>query len=328
MSAVDRIAEAFLLQATGCERLGSPATAALLRQLTEDLRKAGPVLAIVEDFEDDPVEAALSLRLVGGLRYLALAGERTPERRLDKHVAFLREFVRRPVQTNEVGRSLPLLGGFLVAAARFALPLRLLEIGSSAGLNLLWDRYHHAFGDATWGAAESPVRLEAQWKGELPPLSAPVEIAERRGCDTAPIDLYTEEGCRRAECYIWPDQTARFARFRAAVEVAREERVRVETADAGDWLETRLETPTPGALTVVFHSIVRQYLSPGSRAAVEAALDAAGKCATPNAPLAHLAMEPETPEARPDLRLTLWPGGETRRLAWCHPHGAKVEWLH
>jgi hypothetical protein len=100
----------------------------------------------------------------------------------------------------------------------------------------------------------------------------------------------------------------------------------VEAADAATWTLARA-APRTGIATVVFHSIFWQYLPPRTRAALRAALKTHGAAATPDAPLAWLRMEPPDGQAMPiELRLTLWPGGEERRLAIVHAHGADIAW--
>ncbi len=224
-----------------------------------------------------------------------------------------------------------LLGGFATAQAHHPLPLRLLEIGASAGLNLLWDSYAYALDLDTgetlqWGVDTSPLRLSAAWKGTPPPLPAAFDVSARAGCDLNAVDLSQPEDYRRALSYIWPDQFDRVERFKAAARLVRERAIRVDSADAGDWLNEHLNDNVPGVLSVVFHSYVWPYFSADTAAAVIRALDAAGARATADAPLAWLRMEPADSESRPALLLTLWPGGETRRLAWCHPHGLKARW--
>ena len=124
----------------------------------------------------------------------------------------LRELVEQPVQTNEVGRCAALLPGFLEVARETGLPLRLLEVGASAGLILRWDAYRYEAEGFAWGSADSPLRIGFELeRGELPEAT-PVEVAERRGCDASPIDLSGEEGRLTLLSYIWPDQVARLER--------------------------------------------------------------------------------------------------------------------
>jgi hypothetical protein len=234
------------------------------------------------------------------------------------------------VQTNEVGRSAVLYGGLLVVAAETRKPLRLLEVGASGGLNLRVDRFRYEVGGKILGDAASPVRLVEPWQGRPPaPLSSDVQIVERRGCDPEPIDPGTTEGRLTLMSYVWPDQTERFERLRAAFEVADRVPATVDRAGVGTWLHPKLARRTPGVTTVVWHSVVWQYVPDDERAAMTQALAEAAAAATPDAPLAHLRAEPRRQSDRQirfELRLTLWPGGEERLLAFAQGHGPPVEW--
>jgi len=229
------------------------------------------------------------------------------------------------VQTNEVGRCAGLLFGFIAVAAETALPLRLLEVGASAGLNLHWDRYHYEANGFSWGPVASAVQLGFELKGKAPPAPPRIEIDERGGCDAAPIDTSTADGRLKLLSYIWPDQRERIARMQAALKVASEEPVQIDCETAAAWTRQMLAEPTPGKTTVVFHSIVSQYLSDDERAALYGHIQGAGARASATAPLAWLRMEPADDLA--DLRLTIWPGGEDRHLARVGYHGDPVELL-
>ena len=113
--------------------------------------------------------------------------------------------------------------------------------------------------------------------------------------------------------------------LRGALDVAREVPVTVEEAGAGDWLAERLAEPADGVATVVFHSIVWQYIPHEERDRIRAALAESGERATERAPLAWLRMEPGGEQT--ELRLTTWPGGEERLLASAGFHGSPLNWL-
>jgi len=342
----ERIAAALSEQAGWCRRLGSPLYAALLDEAARDAAARGPLWAVLAGHEDDPPGSALALRLMGAVHRLVLTG-RAPA--LARHYpsaggeagadgawppfrdlvaaeqATLRPLIDRPVQTNEVGRSAALLGGFLTVAQATGLSLRLLEIGASAGLNLRWDRFHYRAGSWTWGDPDSPVRFDDVFAGACPPPVA-ARVATREGCDRHPVDPTTDDGVVTLRSYLWPDQAHRQALLGAAIAVARREPAAVDAASADAWLARRLASPVEGVATVVYHSITWQYLTSEERHATRAAIERAGAQATSEAPLARLSLEPASPTGPYVVRLTTWPGGTDRALAEASPHGAPVRW--
>jgi hypothetical protein len=328
-------------QADACRMIGSELYAGLLERATEDVEAGGPTWEILRGHESDPEFSVLGLRLLGAVNRLVLTGgepalaeaygegdasETWPHlhEALRRNAEELRGSLEQPVQTNEVRRCAALLFGFLAVSAETGLPLRLLEVGASAGLNLRWDRYRYEADGFAWGPAASPVKLEFELSGE-PALSPPpsVEVRSRRGCDAAPIDPLTPDGRLTLLTYIWPDQPERIARMRAALEVAEEVPLAIDRERAAAWARRALSEPTPGEATVLYHSIVSQYLSEEEREALFEGIREAGERASPDAPLAWLRMEPADDLA--DVHLTLWPGGEERLLARAGYHGSPVE---
>jgi hypothetical protein len=222
------------------------------------------------------------------------------------------------VQTNEAGRAAALLGGFCAVSAAYGRPLRLLEVGASAGLLLRFDAYRYVLpSGATWGPAESPLTLSG-FLTDMP--LAPVPVESRRGCDRSPIDPASDEGRLLLESYVWPDHLDRFVRLRAALDVAASVPVVVDEADAVTWTRERLAVDPGDAVPVVYHSVVMQYLPEDAREAFRSVVVEAGV-----EPRAWLRFEPEDPDFV--VRLTTWPGGEERVLARANGHGYDVEWL-
>lgn len=337
--------ERFRLQAGYCRSAGSPLTGDVLDAAAADLVAGGPVADLMAAHEHDPPGSVPALRLAGALHRLVLE-RRAPElalhyptvggtpgdvgpvalRTVEEHLDALRELVRRPVQTNEVGRSSALLGGLLVAQRRTGLPVRLLEVGASGGLNLLVDRYAHEIADdVVLGDPASPVRLQKPWQGRHP-RPASIAVVERRGCDPAPLDPRSTADRLTLTSYVWADQVRRFERLRAALLLAAQDPPYVERAGAAAFLARELAEPRPGVVTVVWHSVVRQYVEPAERDEMDAQLEDAGRRATREAPLAHLWMEPERGEPRFWLGLRAWPAGRRRTLAECQGHGPPVMW--
>lgn len=335
-------------QGRACELLGSPLYAAVVEQAAGDVESGGPVWLALQGHEGDPGPSALALRLLGGLHRLALEGRapslaahypscggdgdptgawRAMRGVIEDHLAEVRTLVDQGVQTNEVGRSAALLGGFLEVARRTGLPLRILEIGASAGLNLRWDHFRYQDGSSGWGPPRSTLVLRGCFAGpHRPPFGVPAAVAVRRGCDRAPIDPTRRSGQLMLLCYVWPDQIERIERLRAAFEVAAAVPVDVDGADAGTWLAAELAGAGQGGVaTVVFHSVFMQYLSQEGRESVLNTLRQAGTAASERSPLAWLRMEPAKPDF--EVRLTVWPEGADRLLATAGAHGQEVRWL-
>ncbi|MFV4649321.1 DUF2332 family protein, partial [Mycobacterium tuberculosis] len=90
------------------------------------------------------------------------------------------------------------------------LPLRCLELGASAGLNMNWDRFGYRFGEgARWGDPAAAVQLSGEWEGCSPPTPAVLTVVERAGCDQNPIDVTDEDRAFRLQSYVWAGQALR-----------------------------------------------------------------------------------------------------------------------
>ena len=343
----------FAEQAAFCAAYGSPFTAELITRMAGDLEAGGPVADLVGGWPTHPRADALALRLVGALHCATLSGKdpalaaEFPASRTDWQIddvwplarafsarerAWTAEFITSAPQTNEVRRSIALLGGFLTFVKMHPGPVDTLEIGASAGLNLLWDRFAYRTASWAWGR-ESPVVIDTEWHGAAPPTDARLEVRARAACDLNPLDIADPAARLRLASYIWPDQPDRLARFDGAVELALAAGVHVERADAAEWLEERLARRARDAATVVYHSLFLQYPRSEKRAAIRAAIEAAGAAATPAAPLGWLRLEPEAvlggplESVRMLVDLTVWPGGERRVLAVTDGHVRRVDVL-
>lgn len=339
--------DAWALQIGWCDRGGSPFTARVLEAAWSDWVAGGALHDLMPDWPRDPLQDAVALRVAGALHSLVLdgsdpvlaanyppwtdtfdpvAGTAALRDALDAHRPRVALYLQRPPQTNEVGRSAVLLGGFAEIAARTGLPLALREVGASAGLNLLWHRFHYELGALQWGDPSSPVTIRSDWRGAPRVLPPSIDIASFNGCDAAPIDLSAPHAALRLASYVWPDQRERLRRLQAAIELARAEGIRVESIDAAAFVARELATVRTGETTVIYHSIVWSYLSAQTREAIRASIERAGASATDTAPVAWLSFEQPDPQARPHLTLTVWPGGERLTLAETHPHGTFVNW--
>jgi hypothetical protein len=256
----------------------------------------------------------------------------------------------RSTQTNEVGRCSGLLPGLCHIAAHYAWeePLSILDLGTSAGLNLLFDDYTYTYRAASGGAlraagvADSPVALECTARDDLanlPELRLPL-IADRVGLDLAPVDPFSDDEARWLLACLWPDNLARFGRLRAALANVRAT-ARPPRLVRGDLLTDLphvVATMAGDGPLVVFHSWVAAYLSEEEQRSL--ARQVAGLGA--DRPVHHLYLEspfetpglptPSSPVPRegPDLATALVHvspgGGSTVRLADTHPHGYWIRW--
>jgi hypothetical protein len=346
VSETPTLPELFQLQAHYCRVIGSPLYEQLLLRAAGDIEQGGPTTAVIQGHEKDAPNSMLPLRFMGALHRLVLSGRAPALARfypsaggeadaeqawpalaavLEEQRDLVREELEQPVQTNEVGRCAALLGGFLTVAQRFRLPLRLLEVGASAGLNLRWDRYHYSTERGTFGPPASRVRFEDFLASGALPIDTEAVVAERHGCDRLPLDPTSERDRLVLRSFVWPDQLERIATLDAALELAEKEPLTIEEADAAEWAERELARPGDGEATVLFHSVVLMYLTDETRARLIAAIERAGSAATESAPLAWLRMELGGDEA--EIRLTCWPGGEDRVVARAGYQGRPVRWL-
>ena len=340
--------DAFRRQAAACAELGSPMYAALLDRCSDDIEAGGVVAEVLDGHENDPGPSALALRLLGSVHRLVLerragdlatfypsvGGTWEPDGGWAAFTGLLRErpydvraWLDRPPQTNEVGRAGALMGGLL--HLRHRLPVRLFEIGSSGGLNLLVDRFGYVdTSGRTFGDPASAVLLEHAWRGA--PLQAwpDLEVPERAGCDVMPVDVRTTEGRLALTAYVWPDQRDRLERLRGALAIAQEHPVEVRRSSARDFVagfELR-----PGATTVLWHSVMWQYLDDDEQRDVTAAIERLGEAATAEAPFAHLQLEQlrraPTSEHEFLVVLTEWPTGRRRLLGTSRGHGVPTDW--
>lgn len=317
-------------QAAGCRILGSPFYGSVLESAMADVESGGPVWTILEPFLDEHRDSALTLRMLGAVHRLVLLDElprlagHYPSVGGDGDAAAawpifrdalserhdeLTALIRRGCQTNEVGRSAALFGGFLEVADRSRKPLRILELGASAGLNLRWDRFRYVSTAGAWGDESSPVQFAHSFEIP-PPMNRTVEVVERRGCDVNPIDPTSEEGALTLRSFIWADQLGRMSQLDGAIQIASEMPVEVERIGAADFLERELARSRPDVATVVYHSVFMQYVSPSERERIVAAIAGAD--------VFHLRMEPAYPLF--EVRL----GGEL--LGTSYAHGTHVRW--
>jgi len=264
---------------------------------------------------------------------------------LERRFADVAELVRtRTIQTNEVGRSAALLPALEAAQREIGGPLALLELGSSAGLNLLVDRYRIDYGTGgVHGDPASPVDLRCTLVGgTAPPRSpGPLSIASRVGIDVDPVDVTDDDACRWLEACVWPEPAERSQRLRAALGLARRDPPDLRRADALDALGPLVDAVAADAVPAVETSWVLAYLPREGRRKVHDLLAERGAhrdLALVTAEYPHITSWVPAPAHPPldgdpalttRLVLTTWRDGRetVRPLAWMHPHGRWLEWL-
>jgi len=339
-------------QARHAEENGAPATARVIRALAGVRASDTATGRRMANWTGLTLKDALPLRIAGGFHHLLLtgadnrlaqvySGEITDQAVVDALVldlvhrfdARLLHWLDGPPQTNEAGRAASIMAGLLWLAQRVRSPrFDLFEIGASAGVNTMIDRYFFRLGDTNVGAENSPMRIVPEWRGAAPPPPPDgFAITSVKGCDIAPINLADPDAALRLKAYVWPDAGERMARIDAAIALAGECPPDLVAADAGDFVDTMLaRVPEPGTARVMFHSIMWQYMPAATQARITAAFEADGACATPDTPLGWIALETDPATFRHELRVRLWDGaayhGEDYLLAHAHPHGAWVEW--
>jgi len=233
----------------------------------------------------------------------------------------------RRVQTNEVRRCACLLPAFTVAARRLGgRPLALIEIGASAGLNLLWDLYHYDYGTGEQcGDPGAQVRLACELRGErMPPLPAPMPaIVTRVGLDLNPIDARDRDAALWLRALIWPEQRDRAALLTQAIEVARQHPPALLAGDAIELLPGVLANVPADAALCIYHSFTLNQFSSEARERFAALITE--HAAQRN--LALIAIEWREPYPSVDLSLFEDAARTDLRLAHCDAHGSWIEWL-
>lgn len=234
----------------------------------------------------------------------------------------------RRVQTNEVKRCAILLPAFGMASRMSERPLALVEVGASAGLNLLFDRYRCIYGNANiLGNEGSPVEIHCETRGANdPPLPENMpEISSRIGLDLEPLDVRNPDDARWLEALTWPEEFShRAPMLRKAIEVVREDPPRMLRGDALDLLPEAVSSASEDAVVCVFHTFTVNQFSEEMRERLTRILAEGSR----NRPVYRISIEWIYTE-RPVLRLAVFDGGEEKEriLAECDDHGNWIEWL-
>jgi hypothetical protein len=325
-----------------------------MRAMADDWEAGGPVRAVCAGYEDAPSGSAIQLRLLAAVFrlvltdrapqlvrfYPCLGGDDPPEQAwpvirevIAAHQDEIHAALAIPPQTNEVGRSAALLAGLsdLVAASGIR-RIRLLELGASAGLNLLVDRYGFTGPGWRFGPEDSPLQFDDAIESpvDAPPFHPETfDIVSRRGCDLRPVDVSTPAGRLWLTSFVWPFHIRRHLTLAAALRVAAEHPATVDRAGAAAWLADQLDPGknAPDVLPVVWNSITELYWPMAETIAVAESVARYGA----DHRVGRVSMEYGTTgdATFPQLTTSLWyPSDPTsprvRRLGSVHHHGIPV----
>lgn len=285
-------ADAITTQHKSCIALNAPCTARIMLAQLAILKFDNAVARRMSDWPELSQEDALPLRVAGGLHNLYLTGdapelgdvyrgELTDQDAIDalavglaeKFDARLARWLDGPPQTNEAGRSAGIMTGLLWLSERLGPRFELNEIGASAGINTMMERYFFDLGGTRVGPEDSPMRLVPDWRGPPPP-DVDIEITAIRGSDIAVLNLADTDEATRLKSFVWPDVTDRMQRIDAAIALAAQRKPDLVEADAGDWVPEMLAQPQERGVTrVLYHSIMWQYMPAATRKRISRAMD-------------------------------------------------------
>lgn len=341
------VKEAYANQVAYCRNNDATVTARIVEGVGGllDDPEPGAFIVRIRDWQGKALADAVPLRSAGALHALRLSG-RAPELAplysgeaaddlnvlrnvIRQHEEFLMPWLDGPPQTNEAGRSSNFIAAMLWLAGQ-GLPRKFecLEIGSSAGINLMIDRYRYNLGGVMVGPGDPVLDFTPEWRGPPPP-DQPIEIVSLKGCDVAPLDLTDPEQALRLKSYVWPEHGVRFERIEAAIAAAAQKSPDLVKMNAAEFLEQQLALPqAEGTTRVLMHSIVWQYVPEDQQQRITAAMEAYGRHASSDKALAWIALEANRTLLQHGLTVRYWPGSEEPQLiAAAHAHGAWVEWL-
>lgn len=168
----------------------------------------------------------------------------------------------RRTQTNEPARCASLLPALMLLAQ----PLALLEVGASAGLTLLPDRYSYDYaGHRITGTDPQAPVLHCKPSGPVPLPDRVPAVSWRAGLDLNPLDVASDADMRWLECLLWPGERGRRQRLVGAIATARRDPPAVHRGDLLTDLPALASQAPPGATLVIYHSAVLGYLSAAER---------------------------------------------------------------
>jgi hypothetical protein len=234
----------------------------------------------------------------------------------------------RVTNTNEVGRSALLHAAFRAVANDAGDPLNLVEIGPSAGLNLIWDRYgvryHRGAQTIELPVSDPLLVLDCELRGDIdPPFGPSPKIASRVGLERNPVDLTDPDQRDWLRALVWPDTHGRFERLEAALKAFASECPEMRAGSALDLLPDTLRAIPENQLVCIYHSFVFYQFSREMKEALDAILTLAGL----RRPVWRIAIEGNVSGTH-TIEMTRYHDGarDHYTLALCHPHGRWLDW--
>ena len=356
------LAVAFEQQSAAADRLGSLLYADLCRRASADCAAESRLGRLLQPWSDARYGDMFPLRVLGAAHRLVLEHNApklgvnfpsvggtvpTSERSqaacfesfvdaLEDHADRLDDLFARAPQTNETGRAATLIGVLHHVSSAYSMPIRLHELGASAGLLLRADRMRVTWNGGSTGPVDSPLVLADGWHGQqadFPPYECVIDVVQRSGVDQNPVDLNTTDGRLHLTSFVWPDQVERHERLRAAILLAQDVPATVVKSNIESYV--RALAPVPGTALVLWHSSVWFYLDEDERARTLLAIQELGQRAAPDAPVVHAALEyVATPVGHRFLAMArgwpTWPmdvkEGDLTVLGTAPAHGLPVTW--
>lgn len=333
-------------QAKHATKADAPCTGRMVRAGLAILKTDTELARRIANWPGLSLEDAMPLRFAGGFHNLFLtgkapqlgpvySGELTDQVQIDAIVSSLAvqydaqlvPWLDGPPQTNEAGRSASFMAGLLWLSGKVGPRFEMNEIGASAGVNTMMERYFYDLGGVTAGPVDSPMRIVPDWRGDAPPVGN-VEITSIRGCDVTPVDLSDPAKALLLKSYVWADATERMGRIDAAITLAAEKAPDLVEMDAGEFVRQILAAPQEQDVArVLYHSVMWQYMPTQTRDMIRDMMEEAGQAATADRPLVWMRCETNRKTFKHELTVRYWPGGEEWvQLSEAHPHGAWVEW--
>jgi hypothetical protein len=233
-------------------------------------------------------------------------------------------------QTNEPGRCAIFQSVIARVARRGHSTINLVDVGTSAGINLNFDQFPVREHDD-----DNPLTLVCRDDPSVDRSLDLPEVRSRVGIDPSPLDLAVEDDRLWLRACLWPEEPRRLARLDAIIENRPSwPETTVLRGTAAERLDDAITLGDPSSLTVVVNSYVVAYFSEVDQMAYFE--DMVERCAHSN--VAWISLEspfmvnwPTSDTSSDSARngatqvLVTLPGTSPAEWGWCHHHGLWLE---